>query len=77
MPCVSLHQNERPEATSVSGLFFYPCGFSGFTISRNTTEFYGSCALFAEKMHTEMHTKTGLLVRVKNGLQPLLDGIVI
>lgn len=33
--------------------------------------------IFAEKMHTEMHTKTGLLVRVKNGLQPFLDDIVI
>ena len=56
---------------------FYPCGFSGFAFSRNATEFYGSYALFALKMHTEMHTKTGLLVRVKNGLQPFLDGIVI
>ena len=56
---------------------FYPCGFSGFTILQNATGFYSSCALFAEKMHTEMHTKTGLLVRVKDSLQPLLDGIVI
>ena len=57
--------------------FFYSCGFSGFVILRNATGFYGSCALFSRKMHTEMHTKTGLLVRVKDSLQPLLDGIVI
>lgn len=51
--------------------------FSGFVFSRNATEFYGSCALFALKTHTEMHTKTGLLVRVKDSLQPLLNDIVI
>lgn len=56
---------------------FYPCGFSGFTILQNATGFYSSCALFAMKMHTETHMKTGLFVRVKDGLQPLLDGIVI
>lgn len=77
MPCVSLHHMKRPETMPVSGLFFYSCGFSGFAFSRNATEFYGSCALFALKTHTEMHTKTGLLVRVMNGLQPFLDGIVI
>lgn len=56
---------------------FYPCGFSGFTILQNVTGFYSSCALFALKTHTEMHTKTGLLVRVKDSLQTLLDDIVI
>ena len=56
---------------------FYPCGFSGFMILQNATGFYSSCALFALKTHTEMHTKTGLLVRVKDSLQPLLNDIVI